>query len=229
LDKFFNIKQQIITTDKGDVGLPIFYYDFSSIVFSYLADKTEAEILLKGSGLKPALVLGNKVMVIIVFFEYRDTSIGSYNEVALTTLSYPEDNPKPFCPLINFIKKGQNWNIGAYIHNLPVTTEIANAAGRKIWTYPKFVTPIPFKLKQPEFSGSVKDPDSGDDIFSIKGNTGKLGLGSVFNSFDLVIYSNHKNELIKTIVDTRGKAWYGLNGNFELKTGSSKHEMGDNI
>jgi len=229
MDKFFDIKQNIIPTDKGDVGLPIFYYDFSSIIFAYTVDKADAETLLKGTGLKPTLFFGNKAMVMIVFFEYRNTSIGDYNEVGLATICHPENHKKPTLPLLNFIKSGKNWNIGAYIHNLPVTTEIANAAGRKIWTFPKFVTPIPFNLTKSSFSGGVKDPVSNDDIFTIQGKTGKLGLGSLFNSIDIVTYSNHENELLKTVIDTKGKSWYGINSDIKLKIGNSNHVMAANL
>ncbi|MCK5906464.1 MAG: acetoacetate decarboxylase family protein [Flavobacteriales bacterium] len=229
MDDFFDIKQEIISTDHGDVSLPIFYFDSSSIMFSYFVDEADAKIILNGTGLKPTLFFGNKAMVLLVFFEYRDSSIGVYNEVGLATLGYPENNKKPICPILNFIKSGKNWNIGGYVNNLPVSTEIANAAGRKIWSLPKFRTEIPFNLTKSTFNGAVKDPDSGEDIFTIEGNIGKLGVGSLFNGIDLVLYSNHEEKLLKTVVDTKGKSWYGVNSNFKLKVGNSNHVMANNL
>jgi len=229
MDNFFNIKRETINTDQGDVELPIFYFDFSSVILSYTVDIPDAESLLKNTGLKPAKFFGNKALVMVVFFEYRDTSVGVYNEVALATMSYPEGSKKPSFPLFDFIKKGENWDTGAYVHHLPVTTEIANAAGRKVWSLPKFVAEIPFSLTKSAFSGAVKEPDSNEDIFTVEGKIGKMGVGSLFNGIDNVFYSIHENKLLKTVVTTKGKSWYGVMSNIHLKTGDSNHIMANNI
>jgi hypothetical protein len=57
---------------------------------------------------------------------YRITDIGPYNEVGLTVVARVPGDPIP----------------GNYVINLPVTTAVANRAGREIWGYNKFVAAI---------------------------------------------------------------------------------------
>ena len=73
--------------------------------------------------------------------EYRKTDIGSYNEVGLTVLAMAPGDP-----------------IAAnYVVNLPVTTAVANRAGREIWGYNKFVAAIDVKSEGKTFSTVLRD------------------------------------------------------------------------
>ena len=64
--------------------------------------------------------------------EYRKTDIGPYNEVGLTVLALAPGDPIP----------------ANYVVDLPVTTAVANRAGREIWGYNKFVAAIDVKERR---------------------------------------------------------------------------------
>ncbi len=226
-DPFWDVERTCFESSEGDVELPIFYYDFSMALFTFFIKPKNLESILEGTGLKPCVFLNNRSVAILVFFEYRDTSVGIYNEVGLCSLTYSEKCRKPFFYLPGLIGNGDNWKIGAYVHNLPVTTKEANAAGKEIWGYPKFVTDIPFSLGPKTFGGAVKDPDTGDDIVSLSGSRGRVGL--TFPAIDIVSYTIHRGEHIRTCITTDDKAKYSLYPNIRLKVGSGDHIMTRNL
>lgn len=66
-------------------------------------------------------------MASLAFVRYEDGDLDRYHEVAVAFLV--EDPSEPKRP-------------GVLIHRLPVDQEFTCAAGREIWGFPKFVTPI---------------------------------------------------------------------------------------
>ena len=110
--------------------------------------------------------------------------------------------------------------MGLYIIDLPVTTVAACAAGREIWNSPKFVTPISYQARGKHFSGAVQHPEGGADILRL---SGKAGLGLPYNVIDLVLYSKHQGQRLRTNVNTRGRAQAALGGSVRLQLLSTQH------
>ena len=82
-------------------------------------------------------------MVDLYCIEYRKTDIGPYNEVGLTIRAKAPGDP-----------------IAAnYVVDLPVTTAVANRAGREIWGYNKFVAAIDVNSEGKTFSTVLRDSD----------------------------------------------------------------------
>lgn len=108
--------------------------------------------------------------MLLNFFRYRKTAIGPYNEVGLSILCYPKrlKNAGPF--VTQLLKDAKMWTMGAYVINLPVTTEIAYTGGREVWSYPKFVTNIIVDLKGRQFNGVVDNPVLKKPIFTLRGS-----------------------------------------------------------
>jgi hypothetical protein len=79
--------------------------------------------------------------------------------------------------------------------DLPVTTEAANAAGRELWGYPKFVTSIDFALTGRRFRSSVHDPSGGKAICEI---AGEMDGGIRVPSLSLVTFSKLDDTLVRT-------------------------------
>ena len=74
-------------------------------------------------------------------------------------------------------------------HFVAVVCQLANAGGRELWGYPKFVTPIPFHLDRKSFSSAVTDPDGDKEIFSL---SGRLLPSLPAPPMSLVLYSHHQ-------------------------------------
>lgn len=227
-DPFFAVPRTKVTTSVGDVELPILYYDNSHVIAAFAADADGVAAKLQGTGLVPALHVGRRPVVIGAFYEYRETSIGPYNEVGFGIAVYPEGHARsrPLIGWADLLRPPDRRDQGAYITDLPVTTQEAYAAGSEIWGYPKFVAPIPFTLGGGRFSCSVEDPDDGSTIMEISGRA--LPVVPIPPS-PLVLYSHHEGVMLRTHVDVRNGMRAHLPGGIRLKVGDSRHRMANNL
>lgn len=141
---FFEGVPQVDATLAGEPAkLPIFYYDGTAQTAVFPARFGAARRLLPDPRFVPARLAPGLAAVGVTCFEYRDTDIGPYNELAISVLL----NDPPFLAnppgraLLTGLRRKQ---LHAWVQHLPVTTEIARAGGVELYNYPKFVGSIEF-------------------------------------------------------------------------------------
>jgi hypothetical protein len=117
-------------------------------------------------------------------------------------------------------------HLGFFILDLPVTTPLANAGGRELWGYPKFVTSIPFHLDRKRFEGSVIDPEGDAEIFTL---SGRLLPAIPAPPMSLVLYSHHQGNLLRATVNVRGRMNLRPGGSLQIRVGESTHRMARNL
>ncbi|MBW1757919.1 MAG: acetoacetate decarboxylase family protein [Deltaproteobacteria bacterium] len=225
-DPFFQVPQNSHATTQGDVDLPILYFDASTLLAFFVADRDAAEAKLSSTGLRPALTIAGRALVGVAHYEYRRTGVGTYNEVGVALPVLPEGAPAPRNPIQALYGSVDQRHLGFHILDLPVTTPAANAAGRELWGYPKFVAPIPFHLTRKSFESSVTDPDGNGDIFTL---SGRLLPSLPVPPMSLVLYSHHQGDLFRTIVNVRGRANLRPGRSLQLRVGESTHRMANNL
>ncbi len=120
---------------------PVFYYDVATLSAQFLAPVDKVRKLLPSSRMHPLRVTPKQCVFTISAFEYRDSDIGSYNEVSI---GIPIELDKP-SPVFTGILRKAPAVPKLYIWHLPVTTEIARAAGVEFAGYPKFLADITFE------------------------------------------------------------------------------------
>ncbi len=225
-DRFFDVPRTTATTTCGPVELPILYRDVSNLIAMFRARRSAVEDLLAGTGLVPALGFGGDAMVALSYYEYRDTSVGTYNEVGLAAFVRPASTPAPRLPIADLYRRVGARTIGAYVIDLPVTTAIANAAGRELWGYPKFVTDISFHLDRRHFESAIDDPDGTAPIAVL---AGRLGVGVPAPPMSLVTFSVRQGDLVRTHIDVRGRVRARGPGQLHLDVGGSHHPMAERL
>ena len=228
---FFDVPMTSFASSIGELKLPVLYKDASTFMMHFWVDpkrltETEEGKKLFPKNMKPCKFFNGKALVTMAFFLYRDSTLGPYNEVSLTTAVIPDGMKKPLFYLPQFLKKGKNWKIGSFFQDLPVTTEMAYVGGREIWNYPKFVTGIDFDLGKNNFEGSVKDPKKKKDIVSVSGTFKK---NFSVKGIDLNLFSNHNGYLLKTVTDVKSKWAISLKPNVKVTIGDSTHSMAKNL
>lgn len=221
-DAFFDVKQKARKTSQGQVELPILYYDTSNVLAFFICDREKVEAYLEGTQLKPGLYIGKYCVVALSFYEYRKTSVGPYNEVGLAIPVLKEGDRAPLRGITDLYRNIENRDLGFYVVDLPVTTPVANAAGRELWGYPKFVTKILFSLSDDRFNGKVLDPDTRGLILSLDG---KLGLGKMMPPLSPVTYSIHKKQLLRTMVNVIGDVKLSIPLGMKLTVSSSSDHV----
>lgn len=229
-DQFFNVRVKKVPTTKGDIDLPILYYDYGYAYFLFWADYDRVINKLDGTVFRPCKFFNGKAGVLLNFFEYRNSAIGPYNEVGLSVLCHFQKLIRPGSFIAQFLKDAKKWTMGAYVIDLPVSTEIAYVGGKEIWSYPKFVTDIIVDLKGKRFHGVVDDPVLKQPIFTLKGKIGFLGTGVATSNASFISHTTHKGKALRTLteVDARFKTNVGFSGRLTVNDRST-HRMATNL
>jgi hypothetical protein len=224
--RFFRVPRTTHVTSQGPVDLPILYYDVTNVVAMFRADRAGAERILEGTGLTLAFGRGEQALVGVSFYEYRRTTVGVYNEVGVAIFCVPDgQRPSRLGPAELYAPLSLR-KVGAYVVDLPVTTAAANAAGRELWGYPKFITDIPFRLEGRAIDTGVLDPDDGSSICRLSGT---IGRGVPTPPMSLVTYTRLDGSLIRTHVNVRGIVKACGPGSTRLCVGDSSHRMANNL
>jgi hypothetical protein len=201
--------QRRVLSDGTECPLPIRYFDNQNLTATFLTDMDRAAEMLKGTGLQAVPQEDGKAIVVLACWEYRDTDLGPYNEVALAVLSVAPDDPIP----------------AIYVTNLPVTTAAANRAGREIWGFNKFVTTIDVKRHGKKFSTMIRDPEN-ELIAELKGTRGASIPAA---PADLATFSLLEGRVIKTLVHVPTPSHVSSGDGFLLEVGKSGHPMANNL
>ena len=201
--------QRRVLSDGTECPLPIRYFDVQCLVATFLTDLDRAAELLKGTGLLAVSQEDGKAVVVLYCIEYRITDIGPYNEVGLSIVAAAPGDPIP----------------ANYVVNLPVTTAVANRAGREIWGYNKFIAAIDVKSEGRKFSTILRDTDN-----SLVGTLeGTRGASVPTPPTDILTFTLLGGKLIKTVVQVLTPFRTSSGENFVFNVGTSRHPMTSNL
>jgi hypothetical protein len=201
--------QRRVLSDGAECFLPIRYFDVQCLVAAFLAAPDKASELLVGTGLQPVLQEDGRAVVDLYCIEYRKTDIGPYNEVGLTIRAKAPGDPIA----------------ASYVVHLPVTTAVANRAGREIWGYNKFVAAIDVKSEGRIFSTVLRD--SGHEI--IGALEGWRGASIPAPAADILTFSLLQGRLMKTVIRVLTPSFASSGDGLLFKVGSSSHPMANNL
>ncbi|MFI4977904.1 MAG: acetoacetate decarboxylase family protein [Solirubrobacterales bacterium] len=140
---FDGVAQSEVVIAGQPVKVPIFYYDGTATQAVFAARLGALRRLMPDPRFCPARLAPGLGAIAVTCFEYRDTDIGPYNELAISVvLNEPWFlGNLPGRALISSLRRRQ---LHAWVQHLPVTTEIARAAGVDLYNYPKFIAGIDF-------------------------------------------------------------------------------------
>ena len=201
--------QRRVLSEGTECPLPIRYYDVQCLVATFLADLHRAAALLESSGLLPVLQEDGKAVVLLYCIEYRVTDIGPSNEVGLTVLARAPGDPIP----------------ANYVVNLPVTTAVAERAGREIWGYNKFVAAIDVKSNGRRFSTILRDTEN-EVICVLEGNR---GASVPSPPADILTFTLFQGRLIKTLIRVLTPFQASSGDGLVCTVGASRHPMTENL
>lgn len=225
-DTFFQYPLTPFETSEGKIDLPILYYDNSNFLALYEVELEKAAPLLNSKLVDVARFPGGKALVALALYEYRETAVGIYNEVGVAIATVPAGTAQPKHPWLAMYEALDRRMLGLTVIDLPVTTAAACAAGKEVWGFPKFITDISFSLSGSRFCSTVKDPDSEGDIITV---SGAPGLGVSGPQLDILLYSQLNEDLLRTLVVTRGGGRLCLPGSIRASVGASSHAMAQRL
>jgi len=213
-------------TSEGPVQLPACYRDASAVTTLFWCEYDRLASTLQGTGLVPARFYKGRGLAILSFYEYRDTSFGPYLEMSLTAAVYPLSCVPPRSATLELFRKPARRTLGYYFIDLPLTAKLPLVAGRELWGLPKFKTNISFDSTGAEFVGKVPDPETGENIITVKA---PFGRGMPMPVMDMAFYSNREDSILKTMVNIHASVKSMSGKLVEVVVGPAKHRMVDNL
>lgn len=142
-ESFFEGIHQVDVWAAGrKVKLPLFYRDARAYGAVFPANIFELKKILPDPRFSPAQIFPGVGALAIACFEYRDTDIGPYNEIAF---SIALNSPHMLAiPGYNLARQLVQSAFHPYIFHLPVTTETALRWGVDFSGFPKVLASIDF-------------------------------------------------------------------------------------
>ncbi len=230
-DPFFQQPVHTREMTEGSMNLPAKYFDASGLLAFFMVDYDKAVSVVTSDKVKVAKLIGNKALVSLACYDYRELTDGvPYHEVGTAVLVYPANQEAPSHPLVDMTLPPDRRNTGIWICDLPVGTKEACQAGKELWGYPKFVTTIDFSLGNKQFNCSVKNPT--DDTISLVTLSGNIGTAVTAPWGDLVLYSELDSKLVRATADTRtlDGAKVATKGDLTLKVDpTNSHPMAERL
>jgi hypothetical protein len=167
-DFFQEIEHSEVPWKQYQLHVPVFYPDIMLMTVSILAPLESVKKLLPSTRLKPYRLSPWHSTISITTYQYRQSDLGPYNEVAISIpVTIDQDTPL-FTGVIRKLPK----ETMAYMRHLPVSTEIARVVGVEFAGYPKFVAEIEFREEDDWVTCELAA--DGQQILELSGR--KLGL-----------------------------------------------------
>lgn len=217
MSRYFDIPQRPFPTSQGDIQLPILYYNTACVFASFTVASTSVRDLLPDA-LEPVVLTAGTSIATIAFFQYVDSSVGPYLEMGLAVCARPSHRYRDCAAWL----PRRSLYPGMYVVDLPVTTAIANAAGRECWGYPKIVTPIEFKHRGQQLSCAVYAEDGRTPLCRLEG---RAGIGLSLPAPNLMTYTLREDTLLRTVIDMRGHMHCTSGSGIRLNIASDNHPL----
>lgn len=221
-DTFLDRPRTHVTTSMGELDSPTLYRDATVVAAFFPIDFGRAADLLAGTPLVPARFVTGAAIAGLMAFDYRDTTIGPYREVGIAIAAIPRGIAAPALPVLHLLRERAHEDVGWYVLDLPVTTAIADVAGRELFGFPKFVTSIDVAASD-GLRVVVSAPTGEEPILVFEGHGGP---GVMVPAMDLVVYTVLDGTLLRTLVEMRGWMHTGLGRGLALHVGDVEHPMG---
>ena len=181
----------------GALELPVRYTDGSAIACIYRVPLEDARAVVASEAVEP-LPVGGRAMVQLMALEYRDTSVGPYNELGVLVLVRRRGSSPS--GVKTMLSPARVEDAGWWVVNLPVTTGFTCAAGREIWGYPKYVTRL-----DTTFDRDAVQVILGEELVVEH----RARFGMTMPTPPYVFFSELSGRLMRTVVPVRHKLRMG--------------------
>jgi hypothetical protein len=222
-DQFFKkVARESLDMAGEPIEFPILYYDLRMVHAVFNVKTGAIKKILPHPHCKPIEIWPGIGMLGITAFEYLDSSIGPYNEIAIAIpITFPPGFTFPLLDAISMMRKKL---FTVYIHHLPVTTEIALKGGIYFWNYPKFLAEIHFSDEGQHLRITLKE--RGEMILRLKARKLPLKRSSMLTFHTYSIRDNVvMHGLVEAWAPRMGETMLGGDAELELGNHRISHEL----
>jgi hypothetical protein len=217
MQTFFSNSKPVrkVTHGKATFDLPILYHRDDSFALYFTANYEKAKAAMPSDKLHPVLLPAKKAIAVFAAFNYIDTSIGSYGEVAVALPAVFDKKITAFNGILPALMESGYPGFGVVIMHLPVTRVEARDAGRGEWGYTKFIADMHFSITPEYMQCRMLEGDR--DILDMRVERRGFCLR---DKKPLTTFSVKDGNLIKTVIpQIAAKRVSLMPGNSSLKLG----------
>lgn len=122
--------------------LPVSSRRSPALMAVFTVDRAEAQRMLPGNELH-VFGFGSRALLVITIIDYRDTNIGTYIEYSIALACSRGSRPAPRLLAPLFMRR---FELGQFVVDLPVSTEVSVKGGKGIWGMPKHRASLDFLI-----------------------------------------------------------------------------------
>ncbi|GII91875.1 acetoacetate decarboxylase family protein [Sinosporangium siamense] len=200
---FLHVATSPTETAEGSVDMPVRCSDGTAVTAFFHADARVARELLTGTGLRPALIGGGAVVVVLPR-AYRQSSVGAFQETAVAIVVHDPWRPRPLLVWTELLRRADRRRSGLRVLDLAMDNPVAPGLAYEIWGYPAFPSQVTVETGGSGFTGrtiAVSVRDGGRPVMEL---SGRLGPWLPFPELDVVTYSTRGDTTLRSLVDTHG-------------------------
>ncbi len=201
MNKLLKIAQSATesATVNNNIEFPIQYYRDDGFGLFFSIDKSKARLLLPSQNLHPLVLPNGRAVFAIFAYNYIETTIGSYGEIAGGIMITYGKKPSLINLLLDALIPGRTTEIGSVVPYHPVTKMVAHDIGIDQWGYNKFIADMKFIIT-PEYQKCVLH-DNDQHVLDIQvSRKGKFSN----EKMPLITYTVKDDKLIKTVIPQKG-------------------------
>lgn len=173
-----------------------------ALMAAFPIDAEKARKLLPGNELHPARIFGKGVLFVTVV-NYRFTDIGKYIEYIIAIACTRGSEPAPsFLPFAF----RRHYQLGGYLYDMPVSTEISVKGGKGIWGTPKHQASLDFKVTE----STVSSQYDLDGTLAMRIEIDRPKSARLPVNISAASYSQFRGMLMKAYTYFGGKAGFSL-------------------
>ena len=197
--------------------LPAIYRDGRVATAVYAISAERARAAVQPRELHPIELPGHRSLAVVSCFDYLDTTLGPYLELAIGVVVSPN---RRLGPLRGLDLLTANPETGVWLLALPVSSQLACRGGVELFGYPKTVCDL--RVEYPSKHCSCIVEDRGTPVFKA---LFQLGWGPRFPVRSFATYTEKDAQLLRTRVETEWKFTLCSGRGTTLDAANSQHSV----
>lgn len=226
IDPFFQVPLYSQDFSRGEVQLPILVQDGNALYCQFFAPRDRVSELLQNKPLDPAFVFGKKALVGLVVYEHLQTTVGRYTNMNLVIPVNRQTGFKRPSSWQEIRMNGDRRHMGFHVTDSTLNNPVMLAAGREIWGYPKSLAQLSARFDGARIHAECNDFDGRHGIARLVGYGPRLMR---FPSLELTMFTFKGNELLRSLINTRGHFQLHWPFGFRLQVGDSRHPLAERL
>lgn len=213
---------RMVTVGDTTYELPALYFRDVSFGGIFSADLEKLRGVMPSDKLHPIPIGRGRGLMAVIAFDYLETTVGPYGEVAVSVPAvYADRSPPPWLPMLLEAK----WpGFGHVIMHLPVTTRVSRDGGRYGWGYAKFISQMQFESTPEHYECRLAE--GGEHILTLR--IGKRGI-VIPDRRPIITYSVKNRALVRTTIPQIALVRTGLGARGASLVLGEKHPVARSI